>query len=51
MIQNQSVLQSRIQFVEEVIITASPLYHVYMMTITMNLAVMLGAANVIVPVF
>ncbi|WP_162878837.1 AMP-binding protein [Peribacillus butanolivorans] len=50
-IQSQSVLQSRIQFGEEVIITASPLYHVYMMTITMNLAVMLGAANVIVPVF
>ncbi|MFF2288172.1 AMP-binding protein [Peribacillus butanolivorans] len=50
-IQNQSFLQSRIQFGEEVIMTASPLYHVYMMTITMNLAVMLGAANVIVPVF
>ncbi|MGW6300552.1 AMP-binding protein [Peribacillus butanolivorans] len=50
-IQNQSFLQSRIQFGEEVIMTASPLYHVYMMTITMNLAVMLGAANVTCPCF
>lgn len=52
-----NILQSKIfygkgmQFGEETILTATPLYHVYGMTSGMNLAIYIGAANLLVKRF
>lgn len=50
-IQSKALYGSKMIVGEETLLTAIPLYHVYGMTVSMNLGIYIGATNLIIPKF
>lgn len=50
-LQSKALYGEKMLFGKEIILTATPLYHVYGMTVGMNLGIYLGAANLLVKKF